>query len=134
MPDDERCGRHEDELRRLDAENRALLGQLSAGQVALVGVEHDIERLSERIPTDLKQWMGRIDERLAGFSVTLNDVVQALQRGYVTTAEFDILKKQLDGFARKEELEPIKMAFYKALGVLLTAIIGAVLAMVLTRP
>ncbi len=83
---DERCERHEQQLDRLAANGHKL-------EVTLT----------------------RLDEKMAHVEESICDILKALQRGYVTTAEFD----------------PVRRIVYGLVGTILLGVVGAVLALVL---
>ena len=104
----------------------------------MVGLQHDMHALSERVPVDLGQWMGTVSTKLDTMTRGQNDVVTALREGYVTVAELETAKAAHEHFATKSEFEnlktelkPITASFWKAAAIvgaiLLTGIIGLLL-------
>jgi hypothetical protein len=121
MPD---CTRHEDEIGRLRERSHAHANEI-------IALKRDQAALSDRIPANLASWMGKMDVQIASLTLNVENIHQALQRGYVTVAEFQNLERQLGQCASKAELEPIKHAFYKGMAVVLTIIVGGLMALIL---
>lgn len=116
------CERHEREIDRLRETSRGFASQIAEtkGQLAAI---------SERIPPGLAGWMGRTETQLGGLHLTQQDILDALKRGYVTTAEFDGLKVQQARYATHEEVKPIVNTFYRVVGILATIILGGLVAL-----
>jgi hypothetical protein len=118
------CTRHEEEINRLRERSHAHANDLTA-------LRRDQAAISDRIPMNLGQWMGKMDVQIQGLTHNVENIHQALQRGYVTLAEFQVVEKQINQCATKAELEPIKSGFYKGIGVVLTIVIGGLMALLL---
>lgn len=95
-----------------------------------MALQRDLVALTGRIPADIGQWMGRIDEQLRNMGVDLEQLTVAMQQHFVTQTEFRALREKTTSFATKEELAPVKGLVYKGIGLILAAFLGAVLTLV----
>jgi hypothetical protein len=121
------CDRHEREIERLRGQVELLQGELARRETIVVGLQHDVKALGDRVPPDFANWVGRTTVALENLNRGQNDVVQALREGYVTVAELQTARNEHASFAKRSdidqlrlELEPIRAAFWKA-----ASIIGA---------
>jgi len=142
---EEQCARNEREIHSLREKAHQHSNQIT-------GLTHDVESVQERIPPDLREWMGAVKVQLQGLNTNVENIHQALQRGYVTVMEFTALrddlrelceqqsayarkddlepvKAELAHLVRKEELEPIKLGFYRVVAVFGSAVIVALLGL-----
>lgn len=147
MTPGEHCERHEREIELLRTRAHTLANEVQEKEAKIVGLQHDLGALEERLPVNLGEWMGRVQAQLEGLVRGQNDLVEALRRGYVTVAEFEPIKAALGQYVTnaqlqpiasrleqritKEEFGPIKGAFYKAAAFIGLALLGAVMALVL---
>lgn len=144
----ENCERHEREIDGLRARVHELSQELSRRESIVVGVQHEIKALSDRVPQDLARWMGETSTTLSALARGQGDVVQALREGYVTTAELEVVRaaakaatdasmKEHEDFATKsevkalaEDIKPIKSVLWKAAGVIALGILLAILTLI----
>jgi len=122
MPDSPDCTRHEDEISRLREKTHTHANDITA-------LKRDQVNLAERIPPNLGQWMGSMDVQIRQLVLNMENVHQALQRGYVTVAEFEAAQRDIAKCATKTELEPIKSLFNKGLAAVMLTIIGGLMAL-----
>lgn len=143
------CERHEREIEGLRSRTHTLANDVQAKEARIVGLEHDLVALGERLPPNLSEWMGRVQAQLEGLARGQNDVVEALRRGYVTVTEFEPVRSalaqcvtsaelqpitaKLEQCITKDQFSPIKGAFYKSAEFIGLALLGALMALILKR-
>ena len=131
MTPGEHCERHEREIERLRDEKAEQARSISAKEVQIVALQRDLVSLEERLPPNLGEWMGKVSTTLETLARGQDSVVEALNKGYVTVAEFEPVKAAVGKCITKEEFGPIKGTFYKAWAVIGTAILAALLTLVM---
>ncbi len=89
----ENCERHELEINRLRDKTSALMEDLLLEKGTVIGLQRDHAAMRELIPLGLGETVGRMDEKIDALRVSIGDIIGALKSGYVTTAEFESMKK-----------------------------------------
>lgn len=90
--------------------------------------------------SDREQLLYRIDERVSflasDFSTFKNEIhrlVIDMEKRFVSADEFKPVKNDLNRFVSKDEFEPVKLLVYGLVGLILIAVIGALLALVVSK-
>ncbi len=78
--------------------------------------ERELERLRNGAQ-DVKMTLTRLEANMVAIQASVGDILTALQRGYVTVAEFD----------------PVKRIVYGLVGAVLLSVIGGILALVIKQ-
>ena len=128
MPDTPDCARHEAELKVLrdrshkDANDEMIRSdKLQDGLMdlerGLAGALADIEKITERIPVDLAT-------RFIRFEMKLDHLSVQIASDFVKRTEWEVLRTEHD---------QMKKLIYSTVGLILMAVVGAVIAMVVKK-
>lgn len=123
-PESPDCVRHEEEINRLRERSHQHANDLTS-------LKENQRAIAERIPANLREWMGGVNVQLANVEANLTNIHAALQRGYVTVTEFEAIQKECATFVTHAELEPIKMAVYRGIGIILATVIVGLVSIIL---